>query len=68
MPVSTRSKSSTALKPVSKSEWNAVEALLFIKKTPAVASKQQQQQQQQQGRPHRASATYTPGTFAGMEE
>lgn len=67
MPVSTRSKSSTALKPVSKSEWNAVEALLFIKKTPAVASKQQQQQQQQ-GRPHRASATYTPGTFAGMEE
>jgi len=68
MPVSTRSKSSTALKPVSKSEWNAVEALLFIKKTPVVASKQQQQQQQQQGRPHRASATYTPGTFAGMEE
>ena len=59
MPVSTRSKS-TPLKPVSKPEWNAVEALLFVKKTPIA--------QQPQKRPHRISAVYTPGTFAGMEE
>ncbi len=60
MPVSTRSKTSMPLKPVSKTEWNAVEALLFMKKAPAAAPKQK--------RPHRTSATYTPGTFAGMEE
>ena len=62
MPVSTRSKSSMTLKPVSKSEWNAVEALLFIKKEPVAAAAPKQK------RPHRSSATYTPGTFAGMEE
>jgi hypothetical protein len=50
------------LKPVSKSEWNAVEALLFIKKEPVAAAAPKQK------RPHRSSATYTPGTFAGMEE
>lgn len=61
MPVSTRSNS-IALKPVSKSEWNAVEALLFMKKAPTAAAAPKQK------RPHRSSATYTPGTFAGMEE
>ena len=66
MPVSTRSKCLMSLKPVSKAEWNAVEALLFLKRNPATKANQQQQQEQQ--RPHRSSATYTPGTFAGMEE
>jgi len=60
MPISTRSKSQ--LKPVSKEEWNAVEALLFLKKTPVLPSAPAKK------RPHRSSATYTPGTFAGMEE
>ena len=68
MPVSTRSKSLMSLKPVSKAEWNAVEALLFLKKTPVTQSSQASKQQQQQQRPHRSSATYTPGTFAGMED
>lgn len=60
MPVSTRSK--TELKPVSKEEWNAVEALLFLKQTPNAKAASTKK------RPHRTSATYTPGTFAGMEE
>jgi hypothetical protein len=58
MPISTRSK--TTLKPVSKAEWNAVEALLLLKKTlvvPAVAA-----------RPHRKCASYKPGTFTGMDD
>jgi hypothetical protein len=61
MPISTRSKSTIALKPVSKSEWNAVEALLMMKKTPLTPEPPKQ-------RPRRSTATYTPGTFAGMEE
>ena len=60
MPVSTRSK--YELKPVSKEEWNAVEALLFLKQTPSPKTAPAKK------RPHRSSATYTPGTFTGMEE
>ena len=64
MPVSTRSR--TELKPVSKEEWNAVEALLFMKnKAPPTPPSTKTAKPH---RPHRASATYTPGTFAGMEE
>ena len=61
MPINTRSKTSAVLKPVSKEEWNAVEALLFLKKPVSTQAPKQK-------RPHRSSATYTPGTFAGMEE
>ena len=63
----TRSKSlsaQNALKPVSKAEWTAVEALLFMKK----GQPQQQSQSQRPQRPQRSCATYTPGTFAGMED
>ena len=62
MPISTRSKSE--LKPVSKEEWNAVEALLFLKQKTSASPAPNSAKK----RPHRASATYTPGTFAGMEE
>ena len=58
MPITTRSK--TSLKPVSKAEWNAVEALLLLKKTPAPAPVA--------ARPHRKCATYKPGTFSGMDD
>lgn len=63
MPVSTRSKSTMALKPLSKAEWDAVEALVLIKNTPSTLT-----QPSIHPRPHRSSATYTPGKFAGMEE
>jgi hypothetical protein len=68
----TRSKSlsiQNALKPVSKAEWAtdaewiAIEALVSMKKLPMSALKQKYPQ-----RPQRSCATYTPGTFADMEE
>lgn len=76
MPVSTRSK--TELKPLSNEEWNAVEALLFLKQTPPTKPMTNKQWSVIEAplnralaankRPHRSSAVYTPGTFAGMEE
>jgi hypothetical protein len=57
MPVATRSK--TELKPISEAEWKAVEALLLLKHTVKPEPKGK--------RPQRTCATYSPGTFAGME-
>ena len=61
MPAATRSKSQ--LKPVSDAEWKAVEALLLLKHSVKAPAKQAAQPQ----RPQRTCATYSPGTFAGME-
>ena len=76
MPVTTRSK--TELKPVSKEEWNAVEALLFLKRTPPMKPMTNKEWSVIEAplnralaankRPHRSSASYAPGTFTDMEE
>ena len=60
MPVTTRSK--TELKPISEAEWKAVEALLLLKH-----SKSAKADDPKGKRPQRTCATYSPGTFAGME-
>ena len=57
MPITTRSKNT--LKPVSKAEWNAVEALLLLKMGSAIPAGT---------RPHRKCASYKPGTFTGMDD
>lgn len=71
MPITTRSNTvsvENSFKPVSKNEWTAAEALLFMKYTPAHKKAATREAATSSTRPHRRCATYTPGTFTGMED
>jgi len=79
MPITTRSNSvsvENSFKSVSKNEWSPAEALLFLKYTPVdtkrmksvAATRPTKEAATPSTRPHRMCATYTAGTFTGMEE